>query len=96
MAFAQLGIDVDWSGPGKGETGRCRKTGKLLVDINPHYFRPAEVAFLLGDPTKAREKLGWSPQCTIEQLVEMMVRHDLAEAEREILLNNINHRNFDR
>ena len=88
MAFAQLGITIDWSGTGKDEQGHCRKTGKQLVDINPHYFRPAEVMFLLGDPSKAREKLGWIPQHTLEQLVEMMVRHDLAEAEREILLRD--------
>ncbi len=86
MAFAQLGIAVDWSGKGPDEKGHCRKTGKLLVDVDPRYFRPAEVAFLLGDPARAREKLGWSPRCSLEQLVEMMVRHDLNEAEREILL----------
>ncbi|MCL2118392.1 MAG: GDP-mannose 4,6-dehydratase [Planctomycetaceae bacterium] len=89
MAFAQLGIVIDWSGQGRGEQGHCRKTGKLLVDVNPNYYRPAEVTFLLGDSTKARETLGWSPQCTLEQLVEMMVRHDIKEAEREILLRSV-------
>ena len=86
MAFAQLDIDINWSGQGGEEKGHCRKTGKLLVDIDQNYYRPAEVAFLLGDPTKARKKLGWSPKHTLKQLVEMMVRHDLHEAEREILL----------
>ena len=86
MAFAKLGIEIEWSGSGVDEKGHCRKTGKLLVDVDPQFFRPAEVAFLLGDPTKARTKLGWSPKCTLEQLVEMMVRHDLNEAERDVLL----------
>jgi len=92
MAFAQLGIIIDWSGSGRGEQGHCRKTGKLLIDVDPHYYRPAEVLFLLGDPSKAREQLGWSPQCTLEQLVEMMVNSDLQEAERAIRLDAFSNR----
>jgi len=86
LAFQQVGIEIAWSGKAVEEQGHCRKTGKLLVDVNPQYFRPAEVAFLLGDASKAKEKLGWSPKCSLSELVEKMVRHDIQEAEQEILL----------
>ncbi|MDR1383474.1 MAG: GDP-mannose 4,6-dehydratase [Planctomycetaceae bacterium] len=86
LAFQQVGIEIEWSGKAAEEKGRCRKTGKLLVDVDPKFFRPVEVAFLLGDSTKARKKLGWSPQCSLEELVEKMVQHDLQDTKQEILL----------
>ena len=86
LAFCEVGIEIDWSGKGVEEKGHCRKTGKLLVEVDPKFFRPAEVAFLLGDASKARDKLGWSCKCSLNALVADMVRHDLREAEQELLL----------
>ncbi|MHB8884815.1 MAG: GDP-mannose 4,6-dehydratase [Methylovirgula sp.] len=76
-AFAEVGVDLVWSGEGVAESGRDRKTGKTLVEIDTNYFRPTEVDLLLGDPTKAREKLGWTHKTTFEQLVAEMVASDL-------------------
>ncbi|MDR1493297.1 MAG: GDP-mannose 4,6-dehydratase [Planctomycetaceae bacterium] len=86
LAFQHVGMEIEWSGKAIEEKGRCRKTGKTLVNVDPKFFRPAEVEFLLGDSSKAREKLGWSPQCSLEELVEKMAQHDLQNAEQEILL----------
>ncbi|HAY07931.1 MAG TPA: GDP-mannose 4,6-dehydratase, partial [Hyphomonas sp.] len=58
-AFEDAGIHLDWKGTGVDEKGYCRKTGKCLVEVDPRYFRPTEVDLLLGNPAKAREKLGW-------------------------------------
>jgi len=77
-AFAQLGIELEWQGEGVDEKGIDRKTGRVLVEVDPKYFRPAEVEQLLGDPTKARTMLGWDPRKTsFEQLVKIMVEHDM-------------------
>ena len=76
-AFAFAGITLAWEGEGVDETGRCTKTGKTLVRVDPRYFRPAEVELLLGDPTKAKKLLGWEPTVTFEGLVEMMTKADL-------------------
>jgi GDPmannose 4,6-dehydratase len=77
-AFDEAGIEIEWSGKGIEEKGICKKTGKVLVEVDPKYFRPSEVETLLGDPTKAREVLGWNPrQTSFEELVKIMVRHDL-------------------
>ncbi|MFN9645836.1 MAG: GDP-mannose 4,6-dehydratase [Cyanobacteriota bacterium] len=75
-----------WEGSGVAETGTRRETGEVVVRIDPRYFRPAEVETLLGDPTKAREKLGWTPTTTLEQLVAEMVAADKEEAAKEALL----------
>ena len=64
----------------------CRNSGEVVVRIDPRYFRPAEVETLLGDPTKAREKLGWTPATTLEELVAEMVTADLKEATKEAYL----------
>ena len=78
MAFAETGIELQWEGQGVNEKGIDRKTGKTLVEVDPKYFRPAEVEQLLGDPTKAREKLGWNPRKTsFKELVRIMVEHDM-------------------
>ena len=77
LAFAEAGIEIEWKGKGVDEKGYCRKTGKLLVDVNPRYFRPAEVELLWGDPTKAETELGWKRQVSFRELVAMMVREDI-------------------
>jgi GDPmannose 4,6-dehydratase len=83
--FTEIGIQLEWVGSGKEEKGIDAKTGTILVEIDPRYFRPTEVDTLLGDPSKAREKLGWSPKVSIEEMVREMVREDLKEAERDQL-----------
>ncbi len=82
-SFACAGITLSWEGEGVGETGRCTKTDRILVRVGPRYFRPAEVDFLLGDPSKAKRLLGWEPKVTFEGLVEMMTKSDLELAAGE-------------
>ena len=87
LAALELGWGaIQWSGVGLEETGRRGDTEEVVVRIDPRYFRPAEVEILLGDPTKAREKLGWSPITTLEELVAEMVTADKLQAEKEALL----------
>ena len=77
--FHEVGIDLRWEGEGIEERGIDIATGRVLVEVDPKYFRPAEVETLLGDPTKAKELLGWNPSKTsFEELVRIMVRHDVA------------------
>lgn len=77
LAFRRCGIDLEWQGEGLDEKGIDKATGKVLVEVDPRFFRPAEVEQLLGDPTKARTQLGWNPrQTTFERLVEIMVDSD--------------------
>lgn len=83
-AFAANGIAVRWEGSGIDEKGYDDRTGKMLVCVNPKWFRPTDVNNLLGDPTKAKTVLGWNPQKTsYEQLVEIMAKHDRELARRE-------------
>ena len=78
-AFHEVGIELRWEGEGVEERGIDIATGRVLVEVDPKYFRPAEVETLLGDPTKAKELLGWNPSKTsFEELVRIMVRHDVA------------------
>ena len=78
LAFKEAGIELRWEGAGVDEKGIDLKTGKVLVEVDPKYFRPAEVEQLLGDPTKARTVLGWNPHKTpFEELVRIMVKHDI-------------------
>lgn len=70
-------------GSGAQEVGRDRESGRVVVDVDPTFYRPAEVDLLLGDPRKARERLGWRPRTTFAELVERMMKHDLALAARE-------------
>ena len=84
LAFAHDGIDLDWQGTGLEEKGIDRATGKVLVEVNPAWFRPTDVDNLWGDPTKAKTVLGWNPQKTsYEQLCAIMADHDLQLAKRE-------------
>jgi len=84
IAFAEIGRRIDWRGKGVEETGIDRATGKTLVRIDPVYFRPTEVDLLIGDASKARDKLGWAPKTSFAQLVKEMVAGDLAIARREV------------
>jgi len=76
LAFKEVGIAIEWKGTGVDEKGYCKKTGKLLVDVDPQYFRPAEVELLWGDSTKAEKELGWQRKVSFSELVKMMVRED--------------------
>jgi GDPmannose 4,6-dehydratase len=82
-AFAEAEIAIDWRGEGAAEQGLDRASGKVLVEVDPTYFRPTEVDLLIGDPTKAREKLGWSASVRFDQLVAEMVRSDLVVMAKE-------------
>ena len=68
LAFARLGIDIDWEGKDEYERGVCRKTGKVVVEVSPQYYRPTEVDLLLGDASKAKSVLGWEPKTTFRKL----------------------------
>lgn len=83
-AFKCTGIEIGFKGRGVQEQGFDRKTGKVLIDVNPRYFRPTEVDLLHGDPSKAEKELGWKRRTTFEQLVEGMVKNDCAEQGIEI------------
>jgi GDPmannose 4,6-dehydratase len=82
-AFEEVGISINWVGTGIEEKGIDAKTGKTLVTIDPRYFRPAEVEFLKGDYSKAKQVLGWSPKVSFKELVAIMVDHDLMLVEKE-------------
>ena len=109
-AFLEAGIELEWRGsgveevgivagnnkdPGESNSGLRPKTGGEVVCIDPGYFRPTEVDYLLGDPSKAREKLGWEPTVSFDELVKMMVREDLKEAERDQLCQSEGFRTFN-
>lgn len=81
-AFAHVGVELAWRGVGVDEEGYDTKTDEVRVRIDPRLYRPTEVELLLGDATKARDKLGWEPKVTFEQLVDRMMRHDLALEEK--------------
>jgi GDPmannose 4,6-dehydratase len=94
-AAAEIGIAVDWRGTGVDEKG-YDALGKCIVQVDPRYFRPTEVETLLGDATKAREKLGWMPRITFAELVAEMVREDLKAAERDELIKKHGFQAMDR
>jgi len=85
-AFSEVGINIDWNGSGVNERGLESKTGRELICIDPRYFRPTEVDILLGDSSKAKEKLGWQPKVTFRELISKMVREDIREAEKDVSL----------
>jgi GDPmannose 4,6-dehydratase len=106
-AAKELGIGLRWEGEGQNEVGivsdlsqfeiknSSLKLGNVIVRIDPRYFRPAEVETLLGDPTKAKQKLGWEPKVTFNELVAEMVRSDLDAAQRDELVKNHGYQTFD-
>ncbi len=83
LAFVHGGFDLRWEGKGVEERGVDRESGRVLIEIDPRYFRPTEVDDLRGDVSKAKERLGWAPRTSFEELVMMMVNSDMALAERE-------------
>ena len=88
-AFAAAGIDVEFEGEGVNEAGKDQATGKVVVSVNPKFFRPAEVELLIGNPAKAEEKLGWKREISFQELVERMVKNDLALVEKEIKVSKL-------
>jgi len=99
LAFGNLGIEIDWQGSGAAEKGIASsvqpfdgaqkvKPGDVVVEVDPNYFRPTEVETLLGDPSKAKEKLGWVPVITFEEMIAEMVKHDVKEAQMDVLCKN--------
>ena len=81
MAFKAVGIELEFSGKEENEIARDKYTGKVVVKVNPKFYRPAEVDLLIGNPIKAKEILGWEPKCTLEELCAMMVKEDLRRNE---------------
>lgn len=95
-ACRELDIDIRWEGKGVDEKGIDVSTGKTIVCVDPHYFRPTEVETLLGDPTKAKEQLGWTPKITFAEMVAEMVQADLQDAQKEQLCNNEGYMTYSR
>ncbi len=82
-AFAEIGVEIAWRGQGVDEVGYDKADGSVRVEIDSRYFRPTEVDLLLGDPSKAKEKLGWEPEISFADMVKTMVAEDLMEAQRD-------------
>jgi GDPmannose 4,6-dehydratase len=95
LAAKHCDIDVEWKGEGVEEKGINKLTDEVIVEIDPRYFRPAEVETLLGDPTKAKEKLGWVPKTSFAQLVEEMITEDLKIASRDSLNEKVGYKVFN-
>jgi len=81
-AFKHVDVDIKWQGEGVDEKGIDKDTGKVLVEVDPKYFRPTEVDLLIGDPSKAKEELGWEPEVKFKELVQLMVQSDLEAIEK--------------
>ncbi len=77
FAFKEVGIEIEWEGEGIEKKGRNAATGKILIEVDPQFYRPLESNLLVGDPSKARKKLGWVPRVNFEELVKLMVKNDL-------------------
>lgn len=88
-AFKHVDIEIQWEGQGVNEVGKDKATGKVLVKVNPEFFRPAEVEVLLGNPAKAEKELGWKREIPFAELVERMVRNDMEIVEKEIKMENL-------
>jgi GDPmannose 4,6-dehydratase len=95
-AASLLGMDIEWRGTGVEETGVDVRSGRTVIRVDPRYFRPTEVESLLGDASKAREKLGWSPEVTFEELVKEMVEADLELARRDALMAREGYKVYER
>jgi GDPmannose 4,6-dehydratase len=96
IAAKEVGITIRWDGTGLNEKGYDAASGKCLVEVDPRYFRPAEVETLLGDPTKAKTKLGWEPKTSFAELVSEMMREDFALAQRDELVKKHGFKYFNR
>ena len=88
MTFREIGIDLVWQGKGVNEKGINKKNSKVIIEIDPRYFRPTEVDLLIGDPSKARNKLGWEPKVKLPELIKMMIKYDMDLVKREIHIKN--------
>ena len=95
LAFHEIDKEIVWEGSGIDEIGKDTSTGDVVVRIDPSYFRPTEVDYLLGDPSKAKEKLGWEPTVSFEELVKIMVKGDLKEAEKDDLIQRQGFRTYN-
>ena len=95
LAFLEVSIELEWKGNGVNEKGFNKKTGEIVVEVDPGYFRPTEVDILLGDPTKAKEKLGWKHKHTLSDLVKDMVKNDIQEAKKASVLKKEGFKLFD-
>jgi len=95
IAATELGMDVEWQGEGLDEIGVDKNNGKTIVHVDSRYFRPTEVETLLGDPTNAKEKLGWVPEITFEQLVKEMVLEDMNIAERDQVIREKGYKSYN-
>ncbi|WP_347172991.1 GDP-mannose 4,6-dehydratase [Polaribacter uvawellassae] len=100
MAFSEVGIELEFVGKGKEEKGiikACKNPdfkvdiGKEVISIDPHYYRPTEVDLLIGDATKAKEKLGWTPECSLEELIKEMMENDIQIMQKELFLKKGGH-----
>jgi len=96
LGATELDMDVEWQGSGVDEIGIDRKSGNQIVAVDPRYFRPAEVQTLLGDPTKAKTKLGWEAKVSVDELVREMVAADLEDAKRDALVKDAGYKTFER
>lgn len=85
LAAEVIGFNLAWEGVGQEERGIDRHTGKVVVRVNPEFYRPAEVDLLLGNPEKARSRLGWSPRVGFSALVRMMAERDMERAAKGVL-----------
>ncbi len=95
LAFKEVAIDIEWQGRGVDEKGINKETGQVVVEVDKKYFRPTEVELLLGDPSKAREKLGWKAKYSMEELLSEMVASDLIEMQKDVLLKKEGHKTMN-
>ena len=95
FAWGHIDREIRWEGEGLDEKGYDRDSGELIVAVDPRYFRPTEVDNLLGDASRAREKLGWSPRIMLHEMVAEMMEHDLDLAKRDALVKEHGFSAFD-
>jgi GDPmannose 4,6-dehydratase len=96
LSYKEIGIDIFWNGFGVDEKGYNRETGDVLVEIDKEYFRPAEVDLLIGDYSKAKSLLGWSPRYTVEEIIKEMVSEDIKLFEKDKYLQDGGYEILDR
>ncbi len=94
-AFYEVGITITWEGSDVDEVGMDAGSERILVEIDPRYFRPTGVDILVGDATKARKKLGWEPRVTFEELIRRMIREDCREAEKDELCGKAGYQTYN-
>ncbi|MEM6820982.1 MAG: GDP-mannose 4,6-dehydratase, partial [Verrucomicrobiota bacterium] len=95
LAYGHLGRTLHWEGEGENERGFDTSSGDCVVQVDPRYFRPTEVETLLGDASRAREKLGWEPKISLEALIKEMMQSDVELAKRDALVKQHGYKAFD-